>query len=85
MLFRSNFILDEPAESPSFAALSDREREVLQMLAEGMSAKQIGAVLHVSSRTIDSHRQRIMEKLDLHSLPELTKYAVREGLTPLEA
>ena len=73
------------AEPSDAAGLSDRETEVLQLLAEGMSAKEIGNLLHVSSRTIDSHRQRIMEKLDIHTLAELTKYAVRAGLTSLES
>jgi len=65
--------------------LSDRETEVLQLLAEGQNAKQIGSLLHVSSRTVDSHRQRIMEKLGIHTLAELTKYAIREGLTSVDA
>ena len=69
---------------PSRSQLTDREREVLQLLAEGKSAKQTGVLLHVSSRTTDSHRQRIMDKLGLYSVAELTKYAVRAGLTSLE-
>jgi len=64
--------------------LSDREREVLQLLAEGKSAKQIGRLLHVSSRTVDSHRQRIMAKTGVDSMAELTKYAIRMGLTTVE-
>lgn len=64
--------------------LTAREREVLQLLAEGKSTKQIASTLHVSVKTIETHRHQIMEKLDLHSLAELTKYAVREGLTWLE-
>ncbi len=66
-------------------SLSLREQEVLQMLAEGHNAKQIGLTLHVSSRTVDSHRQRIMEKLHIHTLAGLVKYAVRKGLTSIEA
>jgi len=65
-------------------ALTPREREVLQLLVEGKSAEQIAAHLHVSANTVGTHRHRIMEKLDIHSLPELTKYAIREGLTFLE-
>jgi DNA-binding NarL/FixJ family response regulator len=71
-----------PAATPS--PLTAKEREVLQLLAEGKSTKEIAADLHVSIPTIDTHRQHIMEKLDLHSIAELTKYAVREGLTSLE-
>jgi DNA-binding NarL/FixJ family response regulator len=65
--------------------LSDREREVLQLLAEGKSTKQIALSLHVSAKTIESNRRNIMEKLRINSVAELTKYAIREGITPLEA
>ncbi len=64
--------------------LTAKEREVLQLLAEGKATKEIAATLHVSIPTIDTHRQHIMEKLGLHSVAELTKYAIREGLTSLE-
>lgn len=63
--------------------LSPREREVLQLLAEGRSTKEIAADLTVSIKTIETHRRQIMDKLDLHSVAELTKYAIREGLTSL--
>ncbi len=68
----------------AFPALTAREREVLQLLAEGRNTKQIAAGLHVSTKTIESNRRNIMEKLGIHSVAELTKYAVREGLTSLE-
>jgi DNA-binding NarL/FixJ family response regulator len=64
--------------------LSPREREVLQLIAEGKSTKEAAAILSVSVKTIESHRKQIMDKLDLHSVAELTKYAIREGLTQLE-
>jgi two-component system response regulator NreC len=64
--------------------LTPREREVLQLLAEGNSTKQIAISLAVSVKTVETYRSRLMEKLDLHSVAELTKYAVREGLTFLE-
>ena len=64
-------------------ALSSREREVLQLLAEGKSARLIAETLNLSVKTIETHRAQIMNKLDIHSLPELTKYAIREGLTSL--
>jgi two-component system response regulator NreC len=67
-----------------FSILSAREREVLQLLAEGKSTKETAAGLHVSVKTIETHRKQIMDKLDIHSVAELTKYAIREGLTPLE-
>jgi DNA-binding NarL/FixJ family response regulator len=68
------------AESP----LSDREREVLQMLAEGKSSRLIAERLHVSVTTVDTHRKHIMDKLGFRTIAELTKYAVREGLTSLD-
>ena len=64
--------------------LTDREREVLQLLAEGRTTKQIASDLHVSTKAIEANRRKIMTKLDIHSVAELTKYAVREGLTSLE-
>ncbi|MBN2054330.1 response regulator transcription factor [bacterium] len=70
-------------ETP-FALLSGREREVLQMLAEGMKVKEIAGALHVSPKTIETHRKNIMDRLDLHSIAELTKYAVRNGLTDIK-
>jgi DNA-binding NarL/FixJ family response regulator len=65
------------------ADLSGREREVLQLLAEGCSTRDIATALHVSNKTVETHRQQLMRKLDLHSVAELTKFAVREGLTGL--
>jgi DNA-binding NarL/FixJ family response regulator len=66
------------------ATLTSREREVLQLVAEGKSTKQIASDLHVSIKTIEANRRQIMDKLDIHSIAELTKYAIREGLTTLE-
>jgi DNA-binding NarL/FixJ family response regulator len=66
-----------------FSLLTDREREVLQLLAEGRTTKQIAFLLKVSVKTIETHRLQIMEKLDIHSIAELTKYAIREGITSL--
>jgi DNA-binding NarL/FixJ family response regulator len=68
----------------SLANLTDRDHEVLQLLAEGKSTKQIALELHVSPKAIEANRRHIMEKLNIHSVAELTKYAVREGLTSLE-
>ena len=65
-------------------ALGPREREVLQQLAEGKSSSQIAANLTISVKTVETHRRNIMRKLDLHSVAELTKYAVIQGLTQLE-
>jgi len=60
--------------------LTSREREVLQMLAEGKTNKEIAGVLNLSVYTVDAHRGRIMEKLNVHSINELVRFAVRNGL-----
>ena len=64
--------------------LSAREGEVLQLLAEGKSTKEIAYILDLSPKTIETHRSQIMDKLDIHNIAELTKYAIREGLTDLD-
>jgi len=61
--------------------LSPRERETLQLIAEGKTTKETASILNVSVKTVESHRLRIMNKLNVHSVAELTRYAVREGLT----
>ena len=71
---------DAPPDMP----LSPREREVLQLVAEGKSTKQVAQQLTVSVKTIETHRQNIMAKLNLFSVAELTKYAIRRGLTSLD-
>ena len=63
------------------AKLGRREREVLGLLAEGKSSSEIAARMHIAASTVEVHRRNIMRKLDLHSVAELTKYAIREGLT----
>jgi DNA-binding NarL/FixJ family response regulator len=69
------------AESP---ALTNREREILQLMSEGKRSSQIAELLHISVKTVDTHRQQIMHKLGTRSVAELTKYAIREGLTSLD-
>ena len=64
--------------------LTKRENEVLQLIAEGNATKKIAKILFISYKTVESHRANIMEKLDIHNIPELTKYAIRAGLTSLE-
>lgn len=70
--------------NPAFVVLTDRERESLQLIAEGKSTKEVADALSVSIKTIETHRHNIMEKLNLHSVAELTKYAIREGLTSVD-
>ncbi|MGY8910425.1 MAG: LuxR C-terminal-related transcriptional regulator, partial [Flavobacteriales bacterium] len=63
--------------------ISSRETEVLQLLTEGKSSKEIAELLFLSPKTVDVHRNNLMKKLELYTIPELTKYAIREGLTTL--
>ena len=70
-----------PLAAPAKKALSPREREVLQLLAEGNASKEIACRLNLSVATVESHRRQIVEKLNIHSIAQLTKYAIREGLT----
>jgi DNA-binding NarL/FixJ family response regulator len=74
----------EPDADQTGAPLSPREREVLALLVDGKSSKEIARDLHVTARTVDLHRQNIMKKLELYSVAELTKYAIRQGLTDLD-
>jgi DNA-binding NarL/FixJ family response regulator len=69
------------ADDSPFVQLSDREREVLQLIAEGFATKEIASRLHLSEKTVATHRAHIMAKLKINSVAQLTKYAIREGLT----
>ena len=80
-----NFIRSsEEQGSSAFSSLSNREREVLQLMAEGNTTKQIGLLLHISPKTVEAHRLRVMNKLDIDNVAQLTKYAIQEGLTSPE-
>jgi len=72
------------AAGSAFTVLTAREREVLQLLAEGMTSKRIAGELNVSVKTVETYRRDMMQKLDLHNVAELTRYAIKEGLTTLE-
>jgi DNA-binding NarL/FixJ family response regulator len=71
-------------DTSAFSVLTQREREILQLLAEGMSTKETAFHLNVSVKTVETHRRNIMDKLDIHTITDLVKYAIREGLTTLE-
>lgn len=75
---------DRREGAPPPDALTPREREVLQLVAEGLTSKEIGARIGTTLKTVESHRTNIIRKLDLHSIADLTRYAIREGLTGLE-
>jgi len=71
----------QASEQPPREQIGKREREVLQLLADGHTSPQIGERLHIATSTVEVHRRNIMRKLELHSIAELTKYAIRNGLT----
>jgi DNA-binding NarL/FixJ family response regulator len=72
------------AKGTAFSILSQREREVLQLLTEGKATKQIAKRLHISAKTVEVHRLNLMGKLKIDSIAQLTKYAIQEGLTQPE-
>jgi len=74
-------MLREPAGPPrGIELLTDREREVLKLVAQGLPTKEIASKLFISARTVETHRANLMRKLDLHSVAKLTQFAIREGL-----
>ncbi|MGH9660706.1 MAG: response regulator [Bryobacteraceae bacterium] len=76
--------LRDEAATDTYELLTPREREVLQLIAEGKSNKEVASLLFVSPTTIETHRARVMEKLDLHSTAEIVLYAVRKGIVTLK-
>ena len=78
------FVRGNKSGEPNGGELTPKQREVLQLLAEGKSNKEIALRMEISSKTVETHRAQIMEKLKIHNLAGLTKYAIREGLTSLE-
>jgi DNA-binding NarL/FixJ family response regulator len=74
--------VERPPASP-LQMLTAREREVLRLLADGKRVKEIAHLLKISAKTVESHRQNIMDKLEIHSTIELARYALREGLTSI--
>lgn len=71
-------------EESGLGALNDQERAILQLVVEGKSSHQIAATLHLSPKTVDSYRSRIMQKLNIHDIPGLVKFAIQQGLITLE-
>jgi DNA-binding NarL/FixJ family response regulator len=72
------------AQYPQLEQLTDREREVLTLIARGLTNQQIGEKLFISIKTVQAHRANLMEKLDLHDAVELTKFAIKSGLVSLD-
>jgi len=71
-------------EATNGILLTAKEKQVLQLVAEGKSNKQIASIMDIGMKTVDTHRQHLMARLNLHSVAELTKYAIREGITSVE-
>ena len=83
--FVHDLVCAEPRDNlTAFSFLTQREREVLQLLSEGMTTKQIAIQLYISPKTVEAHRLRMMNKLEIDNVAQLTKYAIREGLTSAE-
>jgi two-component system, NarL family, response regulator NreC len=72
-------------DQPAYAVLTEREREVVQLIAEGKSTKEIAAILKISVKTVETYRQRTMEKLNINNIADLIKFAIREGLSSLDS
>lgn len=70
-------------ETVMISILTPRERNVLKLVAEGRSTAQIASDLDISAKTVDTHRQHLMDKLEIRGIADLTRYAIREGITPL--
>ena len=83
-LLDEQFGLKTGHKTPTISMLTERESEVLTLLAAGLSNKLIADKLNVSMRTIQTHRQRIMRKLDVHTAVELTRFAIARGLSDLQ-
>lgn len=84
LLIRDYLSRVERGEEASYDALSDREREILKLIAEGKTNKEIAELLYLSVKTIQTHRANLMRKLGMHDRTELVKYAIRKGLIGLE-
>lgn len=68
---------------PSASQLTDREREILKLIADGLRTREVAAKLSISTKTVDTHRQNIMKKTGIESIALLTKFAIREGISSL--
>lgn len=77
----NEFMTSLPEED---SVLTSREKEIVQLIAEGKSSKKIAEILFLSPKTVDAHRKNIMDKLEIRTIPELTKYAIQSGLTALD-
>ena len=79
-----DFLADQGEVKTNLGLLTQREREILQMISEGRTTREIAGLLSISAKTVETHRMRLMKKLGLRSVAEMTKFALREGLTTLD-
>ena len=79
-----NYVARVNGQSGPLEQLTSRQREILQLIAEGKNAKEKAAILNVSVKTIETHRAQLMDRLDIHDVPGLVRYAIRMGLVTLE-
>ena len=76
----ADYIRRVGGEASPLELLTSRQREILQLIAEGHSTKEIGRILHVSPKTVETHRTQLMERLDIHDVAGLVRYAIRSGV-----
>lgn len=75
---------DDLSERSALERLSPRERQVLKLVVEGRTSREIAPLVHISPKTVDTYRSRIMHKLSIRNLPSLVKFAIRHGITSLK-
>ena len=80
----SGYATGAAQQKSSLEQLSPRQREILQLIAEGRTTKEIAFLLNVSAKTVETHRSQLMERLDIHDVPGLVRYAIRQGLVSVE-
>lgn len=83
IVIRSFLIEGQATNNSAFSILTSREREILQLMAEGKTTTQIAGCLYVSTKTVEFHRKQLRDKLGIYSVAGLTKYAIRQGLTAI--
>jgi DNA-binding NarL/FixJ family response regulator len=83
-VLKEYLVKTDKLEQPAYSILTNRERQIVQLIAEGKTTKEIAAILDISVKTVETHRQRAMDKLNIDSIAGLTKFAIREGLISLD-
>ena len=84
LIIKKYDVMNKKSELPDINYLTSREKEVIKYIAEGLTSEEIAEKLYVSKRTVDTYRSNIMDKLNIHSLPKLIKYAIEYNYYPKE-